>query len=74
MDLAEIQQAIEELPKEQQAALATWLAERDQAEWDAEIERDFAPGGTGVALIEEMKADARAGKFRPFEEGRPPKH
>jgi hypothetical protein len=69
MDLAEIQHAIEELPKEQQAALAAWLAERDQAEWDAEIKRDFAPGGAGVALLEEMKADVRAGKFRPFEEG-----
>lgn len=30
MDLAEIQHAIEELPKEQQAALAAWLAEREQ--------------------------------------------
>ena len=73
MDLAEIQHAIEELPKEQQAALAAWLTERDQAEWDAEIERDFAPAGAGAALLEEMKADVRAGRFRPFEEGRPPK-
>jgi hypothetical protein len=73
MDLAEIQHAIEELPKEQQAALAAWLAERDQTAWDDEIERDFAPGGAGASLIEEMKADASAGKFRPFEEGRGPK-
>ncbi len=71
MELAEIQHAIEELPTDQQAALAAWLAERDQAEWDAEMERDFAPGGAGVGLLEEMKADARAGHFRPFEEGRP---
>jgi hypothetical protein len=54
MDLAEIQHAIEELPKDQQAALEAWIAERHQAEWEAEIERDFSPGG---ALIEEMKAD-----------------
>ena len=71
MNLAEIQQAIEELPKDQQAALAAWIAERDQAEWEAEIEHDFSPGSAGGALIEEMKADARAGKFRPFEEGCP---
>ena len=70
MELAEIQQAIEQLPKDQQATLAAWLAERDQAEWDAEIERDFAPGGAGMALIEGMKVEARAGKFRPFEQGR----
>jgi hypothetical protein len=70
MELAEIQQAIEQLPKDQQAQLAAWLAERDQAEWEAEIERDFAPGGAGTDLLEEMKAEARAGKFRPFEQGR----
>jgi hypothetical protein len=71
MDLAEIQRAIETLPKDQQTALAAWLLERDQTEWDAEIERDFSPGGAGTSLLEEMKADARAGKFRPFEQGRP---
>jgi hypothetical protein len=71
MDLAEIQHAIEALPKDQQTVLAAWLAERCQAEWDAEIDRDFSPGGAGVTLLEEMKADARAGKFRPFEQGRP---
>jgi hypothetical protein len=71
VDLTEIQRAIETLPKDQQAALAAWLSARDQAEWEVEIERDFSPGGAGVELLEEMKADARAGKFRPFEQGRP---
>lgn len=69
MELAEIQEAIERLPKEQQAALAAWLADRDQAEWEADIERDFAPGGAGTALLDEMKAEVRAGKFLPFEQG-----
>ena len=73
MDLAEIQHAIEELPKDQQTALAAWMAEREQGEWEAEIERDFAPGGPGLTLIDEMKAEARAGKFRPFERERPKK-
>jgi hypothetical protein len=71
MDLAEIQHAIEQLPKDQQTALAVWLAERDQTEWEAELERDFSPGGDGRKLLEEMRADAHAGKFRPFEESRP---
>jgi hypothetical protein len=70
MDLAEIQHAIEDLSKEQQTALAAWLGERDQAHWDAEMERDFAAGGAGLALLEEMKADVRAGNFQPFERGR----
>jgi hypothetical protein len=73
MDLSEIQRAIETLPKEEQAALAAWLSERDQSEWDAEIERDFSPGGAGIELLEEMKADARAGKFLPLGQ-RPPQH
>ena len=73
MDLIEIQRAIEELPKDQQAALADWLADREQSEWDAEIERDFSPGGAGAAFLDQMKADARAGHFRPFDQGRPPK-
>lgn len=73
MNLAEIQRAIETLPKDQQAALAAWLSERDQAQWDAEIERDFSPNGAGMALLEDMKVDDRAGRFRPFQQGRPPR-
>ena len=73
MDLAEIQHAIEELPKEQQAELAAWLADRDQTEWETEIARDFAPGGAGMPLLDEMKEDVRAGRFHPFEQGRPRK-
>jgi hypothetical protein len=67
MTVIEIRHAIEELPKDQQAALATWLVELDQATWDAEMECDFAPGGAGLALLEEMKADERTGKFKPLE-------
>ncbi len=47
MDLVEIQHAIEDLPKEQQAELAAWLAERYQAEW--EMEPDFSPGGAAAS-------------------------
>ena len=68
MDLTEIQHAIEALPKEQRAALAAWLAECDHSEWEAEIAQDFSPGAAGMAFLEEMKADARAGRLRPFEE------
>ncbi len=70
MTLAEIQQAIEQLPKDEQATLAAWVAERDQTEWEAEIARDFSPGGAGMALLDEMRADLRAGKFRPVDERR----
>ncbi|HZU26589.1 MAG TPA: hypothetical protein VFA04_13775 [Bryobacteraceae bacterium] len=71
MELPEIQRAIEELPPEKQAELAAWFADRDQADWEAQIERDFAPGGAGMPLLQQMKADERAGKFRPMDEGPP---
>ncbi|MGA7241418.1 MAG: hypothetical protein WBY44_37390 [Bryobacteraceae bacterium] len=67
MDLQEIQHAIAELPQDQRAALAAWIAERDQEEREAEIERDFLPGGAGRALIEEMKAEIE----RDFSPGAP---
>jgi len=59
MDLSEIQRAIETLPPEQRAALLDWLAERDHCEWDAQIERDFSPGGPGMNLLEGIKAQIR---------------
>jgi hypothetical protein len=43
MDIAEIQQAIETLSKDQQAVLAAWLSARDQAEWDSEWSAIFHP-------------------------------
>lgn len=71
MELAEVQRASSELSPCDRATLAAWLAEQDQMEWEAQMERDFSPGGTGMALLERMKADARSGDFRPLEEGPP---
>jgi len=52
------------LPKQKQSALLRWLEEREQAAWDAEIERNFSPGGRGMPLLEKVRADIRAGKFK----------
>jgi len=70
MTLPEIQQAIEELPEEEQTALTTWLAGRDRARWDAELERDFSPGGAGMKLLDRVRNQVRRGQSRPFSEGR----
>ena len=67
MDLSTIQQAIERLTKPEQAALAAWLIERQQTEWDAEIEQDFSPGGPGMAVLDQMKRDT----YRAMEAGAP---
>jgi len=64
MTLKTIKEAIEHLPRQKQSALLRWLEEREQVAWDAEIERDFSPGGRGMPLLEKVKADIRAGKFK----------
>ena len=73
MDLAQIQHVIEELPDEDQTALASWIADRDRARWDEEIERDFSPGGAGMELLDNVKQRVRQGLSRPLSEGRPAK-
>ena len=46
--LKAIQEAIEQLPAEQQTILASWLSERDWKARDEQIERDFSAGGRGT--------------------------
>lgn len=70
MDLSEIQHAIEELPQDQQTALAAWLAERDLAQWDAELVTDFSPGGAGMDILDRVRKQVHDGQSRPFSEGR----
>ena len=70
MTLEAIKKAIEHLPKKEQSALLRWLDEREQAAWDAEIEKDFSPGGRGMPLLEKAKVGIREGKFKRMDEGR----
>jgi len=69
MGLLEIQHAIEMLSTEQQAALLDWLAERDRRQWDAQLERDFSPGGAGMDLLDRVKAQVRRGESVPMGKG-----
>ena len=73
MDLSEIQQAIELLPSEQQTKLAAWLSERDHAQWDCEIEKDFSAGGAGMKLLDHVRAEIDRGRSSPMAQGRPQK-
>lgn len=68
MTLDAIKAAIEQLPKAEQHQLLNWLDEREQQAWDAEMERDFAPGGRGASLVDKVKEDIRAGKFKPIDQ------
>jgi len=66
MTIAEIQRAIEGLAEDDQTRLATWIAERDRAAWDAEMERDFRAGGPGSALLENVRQQVQKGRSRPL--------
>jgi hypothetical protein len=63
MGLPDIQRAIEMLSSDQQAALLDWLAERDRRQWDAQLERDFSPGGAGIELLDRVKAQIRQARI-----------
>jgi len=68
MTLEALKEHIEHLPERQQYDLLQWLDERERAQWDAEMERDFAPGGPAAFLLDEAKADFEAGRFKPLDE------
>ena len=57
--------AIAELPPEQVAQVRAWLKERDEAEWDAQIEQDERAGRLD-ALADRALAEHRAGRTRPL--------
>ena len=68
MTLEALKQAIAELPAEEKAALATWLNEQEMGAWDRQMQNDFSPGGRGIRLVEKVKADIRAGGFKPMDD------
>ena len=57
--------AIAELPLDQVAQVRAWLNERDEAEWDAQIEQDERAGRLD-ALADRALAEYRAGRTRPL--------
>lgn len=70
MTIEALKEEIGHLGDAERRALADWFAELEARAWEFEIERDFSSGGAGMAFLEEMKDDARTGKFKPFDEAR----
>jgi hypothetical protein len=68
MTVESLKEAIVKLPEEERHSLTLWLNGLDSDEWDREMAEDFSPGGRGAHLLEKVKADIAAGKFRPVEE------
>jgi hypothetical protein len=58
-----IMAAIERLSEPDRRKLTDWLDEHDERAWDAEMQRDFAPGGRGHALAEKVGQEIQGDKF-----------
>ena len=54
--VAEIQQAILELPASDYAQLSRWFHEQDWQQWDAEIEQDSRDGKLDFLLAQAVQA------------------
>jgi hypothetical protein len=69
MTLEAIQEAIKHLSEEERRKLAGWFESMEEAAWDEELRRDFAPGGRGDSLVSEIQREVSEGKARSLEEG-----
>ena len=69
MTVQAIKDAIEQLSGPERRELADWFERLEEEAWDAEMERDFAPGGRGHHLVEKINQQIHAGKFTPLEKG-----
>ena len=66
MSLAEIEEAVKSLNREELARLAAYVARQDKLSWDEELEEDFSPGGKHVAALEKIDGEIDEGNFRPL--------
>lgn len=62
-NVAEIEQAVQQLPPEELARFREWFAAYDAAQWDRSIEDD-AHAGRLNALADEAIRDAEAGRCK----------
>ncbi len=65
--VAEIESALSRLPVKDARAVADWLQEHLDAEWDKQMDEDIAAGQFDP-LWEKAKADIAAGRVKPLDE------
>lgn len=61
----EIEAAIDRLPREEFRRIADWLRERDQHQWDEQLDRDSASGRLDF-LFEEAENESKQGLLREW--------
>ncbi len=67
MSVMEIEAAISSLPPEDFARIRDWLLERDNLNWDKQIEEDSASGKLDY-LVQEIEDDIADGRTKPLNE------
>ena len=65
--VGEIEDALKKLPVKKARAVASWLQDYLDSQWDQQIERDSAAGKLGK-LAEQAQAHYRAGRTKPLDE------
>ena len=63
MSVADLKKEVDALSPSELAELSAYIAQRDNTEWDAEIDRDFSEGGRLTPVLDEVRADIRAGRL-----------
>ena len=64
MSVGEIKEAVGKLTPAELAEVSAFIAQKEAKDWDAKIDADFAPGGQLAGVLEEVKADYKAGRTR----------
>ena len=64
MTLSAIKKNVAHLPRRDRLALLRWLDRQEQTAWDAEMGKDFSPGGRGITLLDQVKAGVHSGEYR----------
>jgi hypothetical protein len=64
MSVGEIKEAVGKLTSAELAEVSAFIAQKEAKDWDAKIDADFAPGGRLAGVLEEVKADYKAGRTR----------
>jgi len=64
MSVGEIKEAVGKLTPAELAEVSAFIAQKEAKDWDAKIDADFAPGGRLAGVLEEVKADYKAGRTR----------
>ena len=63
VSLAEIKHAVETLSPNELAELASFIRERENVEWDRQIDADFDQDGRLRPVLEEVRENIRVGRL-----------